>query len=241
MNLNGKVVVITGATGGIGREIVKALDNEGVELILVSKTESELQTLAKNLTGKNYKSYKCDFSNQIETEKIAKKISVDNKNIDILINAAGIGIYKTIEDLSLDEWNLSMNINLNSVFIFTKELIGRLINSKESVVMSLGSGMGVIPEAERSAYCTSKFALRGLMLSLSEEYMRFKKPNFCLLTLGSVLTSFGPMSFEEKKQSMENGKGYLTPEWVAQKIIEIIKLDKPDVEYNLSSPDYPQL
>src|SRR3989344_4591647 len=238
MNLKGKIAVVVGATGGLGREIVKKLDKEGVNLILVSKTESELQNLLESLDGKNHKYYVCDLSSQIETEKVAREISSDFKTIDILINAAGIGIYKTFEELSLDEWNLSMNINLNAVFVMTKGLIGSLNNSTDSVVISLGSGMGVSPEPERAAYCTSKFALRGLMLTLSEEYKRFKNPKFCLFTLGSVLTSFGPMSFEEKKKSMESGKGYLTPDWVAEKVTEVIKSDQKEVEYSLSSPDY---
>lgn len=230
MNLTSKVIVVTGATGGIGREIVKKLQSEGANLILV----------AKNKRSEEYpgKFYECDFSNQEETMNTAKKISSTYPNIDILINAAGIGIYKPLEDLSLEEWNKSMNINLNASFILIKELIGSLNNSNKSIVLSLGSGMGVRPEAQRSAYCASKFALRGLMLTLAEEYKRFKKPEFCLLTLGSVLTSFGPMSFEEKKKDMENGKGYLTPDWVAKKIIELLKLEKREVEYEFSSPDY---
>jgi len=238
MNLKGKTAVITGATGGMGREIVTRLDNEGASLILVSKTESELSNLIKKLNGKNHKYYACDFSNLKDSEKVARLVASENKTIDILINAAGIGIYKIIEELTLDEWNLSMNINLNSVFIFIKELVSRLNNSEGSVVISLGSGMGVKAEPERSAYCTSKFALRGLMLTLTEEYKRFNKPNFCLLTLGSVLTSFGPMSMDEKKKSMESGKGYLTPDWVAEKVVEIIKSENREAEYEFSSPDY---
>ena len=238
MDLKRKTAIVTGATGGMGREIVARLDKEGVNLILVSKTESELQSLVKRLEGKNHKIYACDLSNQDETQKVAKQISSENKSVDILIHAAGIGIYKIIEELTHDDWNKSININLNSVFIFTKELIQQLNNSDRSIVLSLGSGMGVKAESKRSAYCTSKFALRGLMLTLSEEYKRFNKPKFCLLTLGSVLTSFGPMSMDEKKKSMENGKGYLTPDWVAEKIVEIIKSDKREAEYEFSSPDY---
>jgi len=238
MKLKDKVAVVTGATGGIGRELVKKLDDEGVRLIILSRTESELQTLLKTLTTKNSTYYVCDLSDQEDTEKVAKRISTDFTNIDLLINAAGIGIYKILEEVTLDEWNKSMNINLNSVFILIKELIQSLNNTKDSLIISLGSEMGVSVKAERSAYCTSKFALRGLMLTLNEEYKRFNNPKFCLLTLGSVLTSFGPMSFEEKKRDMENGKGYLTPEWVAKKTIEILKLEKQEVEYEFSSPDY---
>lgn len=238
MNLKGKVAVVTGATGGIGKEIVKGLDNEGVKLILVSKRQDELETLKKNLINRDCSIFASDFSDQHNVLETAKEIARKYQKIDILINAVGIGIYKSLEEASLDEWNKSMDINVNSIFIITKELIFALSNADNSVVVNLGSGMGVSGKSGRSLYCASKFALRGLTLSLADEYKRLRKPEFVLLTLGSVLTSFGPMSFEEKKKNMEGGKGYLTPEWVARKIIDLLKLEERKKEYEFSSPDY---
>lgn len=238
MNIKNKTVVVTGATGGMGREVVKLLDNEGVSLILVSRTESELQNLVKSLEGKNNKYYVCDFSDQKEVEKTAKQISKDYKNIDILINLAGVGIYKPLNEMSLDDWNKTMNINVSSVFIFTKELINSLGNVDNSLILNMGSGAGVIPMSTRSTYCSSKFALRGLTLSLAEEYERIGKPKFCLITMGSTLTSFGPMSMEEKEKEMESGKAYFTPKWVGKKLVEIIKDDQRETEYVLYPQDY---
>ena len=238
MNLKEKVVVVVGATGGIGREVVNRLDKEGVNLILVSKTESELQNLIKKLSGKNHKYYPCDLSSQEETQNTAKKICEENENINLLIHCAGIGVYKQIEDATLDDWNKSLNINLSSSFIFTKELLPNLSSNKESLVLNIGSGAGVIPMSGRSVYCTTKFGLRGLTLSLAEEFKRIGNPKFCLITLGSTLTSFGPMSFEDKKNEMEKGKAYFTPEWVGEKLMEIIKDDAREVEYTLYPGDY---
>lgn len=102
MDLKNKTAVITGATGGIGTELVKLLKNEGVEIISVSKNNSDV---------------KCDFRDQSETEKIAAEIS-NRPKIDILVNCAGVGIYKPLED-----WNESMDICTSSSFIFTKYLI----------------------------------------------------------------------------------------------------------------------
>lgn len=238
MNLKDKVAVVVGATGGIGREIVESLDKEGANLILVSKTENELQNLLKTLDGKDHSYYICDLSNEDETAKVAKKIANDFSAIDVLINAAGIGIYKPLEELTLDDLNLSININTTSVFLFIKYLISNLEKSKVSLVLNIGSGAGVIPMSERSVYCTSKFAVRGMTLSLAEEYKRIGNPKFCLITLGSTLTSFGPMSFEDKKTEMEKGKAYFTPDWVGKKLTEIIKDDNREVEYTLYPGDY---
>lgn len=237
MDLLNKNIIITGSTGGIGRELVKNIDAEGANLILISRSESELQNLSKELES-NCTYFACDFSDQNDVENLAKKLSKQFKVIDVLINAAGIGVYKKLEDESLEEWNNSMNINVTSQFLLIKHLSKNLRKSKSSVVLNIGSGAGVIPMAERSIYCATKFAVRGLTLSLAEEYQK-SRLEFCLITLGSTLTSFGPMSYEEKKSDMEKGKkAYFTPDWVAKKLISIIKDDDRRVEYTLFPSNY---
>ncbi|KKR40691.1 MAG: short-chain dehydrogenase/reductase SDR [Microgenomates group bacterium GW2011_GWC1_41_20] len=237
MKLLNKNIIITGSTGGIGRELVKNLDDEGANLILISRSDSELQNLKEELKS-NCITFSGNFSDQKEIEVLSKKISKEFKTIDVLINAAGVGVYKSIEEETLEEWNNSMNINVTSQFILIKNLSKNLRKSKDSLVISIGSGAGVIPMAGRSIYCTTKFAVRGLTLSLAEEYRR-TSVDFCLITLGSTLTSFGPMSFEEKRSEMEKGKkAYFTPDWVAKKLISIIKDNDRRVEYTLFPSHY---
>lgn len=238
MDLKGKIAVMTGATGGIGRELTKRLDGEGVKLVLISKTESELQNLIKSLKNSNHSYFVCDFTSQEEMIKISKQISETYEKIDLLINAAGIGIYKPIEEVEISDWNKSMDINISSNLIFVKNLNKNLQNSESSLVLTIGSGAGVIPMAGRSIYCATKFALRGLILSLAEEFKRINNPKFCLITLGSTLTSFGPMSMEEKVKESENGKAYFTVPWVGEKLLEIIKDNNRELEYKLYPGDY---
>ena len=237
MELKNKIAVVTGATGGIGRELVKELDKEGVKLLIISKSESELQNLLKELNGKGHSYLVCDFSIQEEVVKLGDTISKEYPAIDLLANVAGVGIYKPLEELSLEDWNKSLDIGVTAPFILTKAIIASLKNAKDSLVLNIGSGAGVIPFAGRSAYSAMKFAMRGFTLSLAEEF-KHSNPTFCLITLGSTLTSFGPMSFEEKKREMESGKAYFTPDWVAKKLVEIIKDDKREVEYTLYPSEY---
>lgn len=237
MDLQGKNIVVTGSTGGIGREVVKLLDSENVNLILLSKSAEELETLSHEL--KNTPAlFPCDFAVPSETENTVKEISKKFQKIDALINAAGIGIYKPVDEATLEEWNDSMNINVSSQFILIMRLIKNLKKSHNSVVINIGSGAGVIPMEGRSIYCATKFAVRGLTLSLAEEY-RGTSIDFCLITLGSVLTSFGPMSLAEKKSDMERGKKtYFTPNWVAKKLVSIVKGEDRRTEYTLFPSDY---
>ncbi len=237
MNLKDKVVIVTGATGGMGKEIVTLLDKEGANLIMVARSEDELKNLHEHLINRNSTYFACDLSDQKSVEGLTKSLSEKFAVIDVLVNAAGIGIYKPIEEITLEDWNNTLNINLTAAFILTKGIIENLKKSENSVVVSLGSGNGVIPVAGRSPYCTSKFALRGWSLSMAEE-CRGSNLDFCLMTLGSVLTGFGPMTYEEKKKDMESGKGYLTPDWVALKLVEILKSDEREQEYRFYPSGY---
>ncbi|NMC34225.1 MAG: SDR family oxidoreductase [Veillonellaceae bacterium] len=237
MKLKGKLIIVTGATGGIGRELVKVLDTENAKLVLIAKEEKKLKNILKTLRGQENSYFVSDFSKQEDVIRLSGAIKTKCKSIDILINLAGIGVYKPLETVTLEDWNNSLNVGLNAPFILIKELIKLLGKNTDSLVLNIGSGMGVIPTAGRSVYCSTKFGLRGLTLSLAEEY-RGVKPSFCLITLGSTLTSFGPMSLKEKMEEQFKGKAYFTPEWVAKKLIEIIKDDKRETEYTIYPGDY---
>lgn len=237
MDLRGQNIVITGATGGIGRALAISLSKSGANLILISKTESELKNLSELLGGKNNIYFVCDLRSQKEIHNLITKIASKFDTIDVLIQTAGIGIYKPLGEVLDKDWNDSLNINVSSIFLINQGLEKQLRNSKSALVMNIGSGAGVIPMAKRSVYCTTKFAVRGMTLSLAEE---FKETNvhYCLITLGSTLTAFGPLGLERKKELMAKGRAYFTPEWVANKLVEIIEDDNREVEYTLYPGDY---
>ncbi len=236
MEIKGKQVALIGASGGIGSVLSQKLAEEGANLILVAKDENKLKELVEKL-GSNHIFFAVDLTDKIQVQKFIADLKLKFDSLDVLINAAGIGIYKPIEDISTAEWANSLAINVTAPFLVTQGLLPLLNNSASGVVISTGSGMGVIPQAGRSAYCASKFALRGLMLSLATEFAH-TKIKIVLLTLGSTLTEFGPLTLEQKRQESLAGKAYFTPEWVADKIVEIIKSDTKEVEYVLYPSDY---
>lgn len=237
MNLKGKTVVVAGAGGAMGSRIVKLLKQEEVTLILVEKEKSLLESIGDLLDGEKTTIYECDMSNLSEVEKIGDEISNKFSQIDIFINASGVGIYKNIKDLEIKEWQDSININLNSPFVLIKKLITSLQNNGDGVVINFGSGMGVIAKAGRIAYCASKFGLRGMSLALSKEYKN-QGVTFTLMTLGSIMTDFGTGGMEKREELAENGKKYLDPDDIAQKIINIVKDDKRQEEYVIYPEGY---
>ena len=237
MELKDKNIVITGATGGIGREVSIELAKEGAKLLLISKSEDKLSNLLKELSGDGHECLKFDFRELDKVKELEKTIRNKCDTLDILINTAGVGIYKTIEEADYCEWDNSLLVNATVPFYLIKALLPALKKSNESVVLSVGSGMGKIPTAGRSLYCASKFALRGLSMSLAQE---FKESNvhFIHIALGSTLTDFGPMTLQEKQKENLMGKAYFTPVWVAKKFVDIIKSGDYKDEIELYPSEY---
>lgn len=237
MNLENKVVVVIGASGGIGRQISREFAKEKVRLVLVGRNKFVLEPLRKEIEKKGGSAFvvSCDITNKSSVKSLESLVRDKYGVVDVLVNAAGIGVYKKFSEVTYDEWRKQMAINVDGVFLVIKTLLPLLEKSKKAYVISLGSGMGKIAVAKRSPYCASKFALRGLIKSLSKEYKN-TNINFVLLTLGSVLTSFGPLSIDDKLKKVKKGKKYLDPEWLASHIVVKLKHETFDPE----TPIYPQ-
>ena len=236
MNLKNKTILITGGSQGIGRALAERLAKESVHLILVARSENRLKEFV-NKYGKQHRYYVCDLSDHKQVIRLTESIKKDFNNLDILINAAGIGVYKNLANVSFKNWTDSFSINITAPFLLTEKLLSLLQKEKDSLVLNIGSGAGTIPMRGRSTYCATKFALRGWALSLAEEF-EGNSPRFCLITLGSTITNFSGMTIEEKQKEHSKGKAYFPVDWVANKLVEIIKDDKREIEATLYPGDF---
>lgn len=215
-----KNAVVIGATGGIGSELVQALSKNGYVVSSVSRSSGII----------------CDLTDLNQIHNAIQQIKNNFKKIDLLVNAAGVATYQNLVDVKDQEIRNAFMVNVIAPTIFIRSLIP-IMNHNESLILNIGSGAGTIPMRGRSVYCASKFALRGLSLSLSEEY-EGKYPKFCLITLGSTLTNFGPMTLEDKNKEFKKGKAYFPVEWVINKLIEIVKDNKRANEITLFPGDH---
>lgn len=232
-----KRAVITGASKGIGHALAQSLVETGEwQLILVARSETELKNFVEE-HGDAHTYIVADFTKEEDVDRVVSSVKERFESLDLLANVAGIGVYKTLEEVERQAWHDSLAVNVTTPFLLTQGLMALLKKVENSLVLSIGSGAGCMPMPGRSVYCSTKFALRGVMLSLSEE-MAGRSPDISLITLGSTMTDFGPLSLEEKETQELQGKTYLTINTVVKKLMEIITNPERESEYTLYPSAY---
>lgn len=168
-----KIILITGASRGIGRDIAKTLskDNNNIVIANYNKSEKEAIELKERLKdeGIDIEIIKADVSKRNETKKMVDNVLKEYGKIDVLINNAGISQYKLFNDITDEEWDNIMNTNLKSAFMVTQEAIRNMINNKQGCIINISSIWGVAGAAMEVAYSTSKAGLIGLTKSLAKE------------------------------------------------------------------------
>tara|TARA_B100001057_G_scaffold54514_1_gene48405 strand:- start:4560 stop:5306 length:747 start_codon:yes stop_codon:yes gene_type:complete len=172
--VKGKNILVTGATSGIGLELVKSFASKGANIIMLAKDEGKLDQLYDEISihgGKNL-IIKSDLRELNEKGSIQISHEIENyyKNIDGLIhNAAILGSLTRIEDYQSKTWDEVLQVNLTSSFLITKHILGLVSTSDEARIIFVSSGVSNVGKAFWGAYSVSKFAQRGLVEILSEE------------------------------------------------------------------------
>lgn len=170
--LKDSVAIISGAAGGMGCATVRRLAKEGCKVFAVDISESALQTMMdcmKNdrLTG--ITPHMCNATDETEVAAAVEKcISIYGK-ISILINIAGIYTDCLLKDMTYDEWKHTMDINVNSVMFFCRDVLPHMLSNQRGKIINMASQAGVIGSITHTHYAASKAAIIGLSRSLARE------------------------------------------------------------------------
>jgi 3-oxoacyl-[acyl-carrier protein] reductase len=189
--LQNKVVLITGASAGIGQAAARALAGEGAKLVLTARRRDRLEALAaevKKLGGEAV--FVTGDIREEETSKaaVAEALKAYGR-IDILIANAGMGIYKNLADSSLADYNDMMDSNMKSTWLITRHTVPVMIKQKEGQILLVSSMAGVYGFAGEATYCATKFAQVGFAQGLDKE-LREHGIKVGTLNPGGVKTEF---------------------------------------------------
>ena len=168
-----KVIIVTGASRGIGREIAKLLANKGhIVIANYNKSEKEAKSLKEEMNAKNIEIdiYKADVSVREEGHKLVEYVLNKYGKIDVLINNAGIDEYKMFIDETDNDWNRVINTNVYSAFMMCQETIPNMIKNKSGCIINISSIWGMVGASLEVLYSVSKAGIDGLTKALAKEY-----------------------------------------------------------------------
>ncbi len=175
INLNSKIVLITGGSRGIGEACVTLFCKANASVAFTYNSGKEnARRLIENFSDKTkIKAYKVDLNTSAEIETQVQKVIADFGRVDILVNNAGIWKYGKADSMSLDEWEETIRINLNAVFLFTKHVIPDMKKNKFGRIINITSTAGQRGEQFHSHYAASKGGVISFTKSLAAELGEF--------------------------------------------------------------------
>ena len=222
-DLKNKNAFITGAGKGIGKAVAIALAKEGVNLILVSRTQKDVEQLADEASNLGVKALalSADVSNINSINKAVEQALAQFKHIDILINSAGIASFGKFLELEPEAWERIIQVNLMGTYYTTRAIIPNMIERQTGDIINISSTAGLNGNALTSAYSASKFAVLGLTDSLMQE-MRKHNIRVTALTPSTVATDMA----KDLNLTDGNPEKVMQSEDMADLIISQLKLNR---------------
>lgn len=187
-NLTGKVAIVTGSTKGIGLAIAERMINEGMSVAISARTADTVHAVAERL-GDNAVGIPCDVADPDECAGLVNATLDRFGQLDVLVNNAGLGIFKPISEMSIEEWQLQVNVNLGGVFYLSKAALPHLSSTGDGFIINIGSLASRNTFASGTGYNASKFGLLGMTEALMLD-VRHDDVRVSIVMPGSVNTPF---------------------------------------------------
>lgn len=215
MELTGALAVVTGATEGIGRAIAFQLGKAGAKVAICARTTGNVKQTIADLQGAGIDAVgmPCDVSDPKAVEAFAAFVNDQRGTPQVLVNNAGIGRFQPIEELSVADWDATMEVNVRSLFLVTRAFLPAMKRARAGTIVNIASLAGRNGFEGGTAYCSSKHAVLGFSKALMFE-VRKHDIRVVAVCPGSVATPF-----QDKQSRMRpNRERVLTAEDVAHTV-----------------------
>jgi len=225
--LEGKVALVTGASSGLGRAAAIALAGAGADVALAARSKDELEGAKAEISelGHRALTLPVDLASETDTAQAVGRTVEAFGRVAILINAAGTDAPGTVEELSVEGWDRTLDVNLRAPFLLSKAAFPHMREAGGGIIVNVSSVAGKKGWANASAYCASKFGLTGFTEALADEG---KEHGIRAIVLypGAMATNWGAFSPEERQEEGESNEAsptrVLPPERVAELIAWLV-------------------
>ena len=219
VDLANKIAIVTGGTKGIGRAIAESLVSAGAGVAITARNDDEIgRTVAelKKLGAGTAAGYVCDVRDYEQVKSVVAEVAKEFGGLDILINNAGVGIFASVESMSVEDFRAVLETNVFGVFYCCHEAIPLMKQRGGGYIINISSLAGANPHPEMAAYNASKFGLNGFSEALMQE-VRQDHIKVSYIMPGSVNTHFGGDE-PSAEQSWQ-----LQPNDIAQVVMDLLE------------------
>ena len=221
MDYKGKVAVVTGGTKGIGRAIAEALAREGLNVCVGARSLDEVKQTVRELEGLGVSATgaACDVRASEECDALIGHAVEELGGVDVLVNNAGIGLFKPVEETTPEEFRAVLETNLFGVFHCCRAAIPEMKRRGGGYIINVSSLAGANPHPSMATYNASKFALNGFSEALMQE-VRHDDIKVSYVMPGSVNTEFGGDEISDERAWQ------LQPDDVARVVVDLLRHDE---------------
>ena len=184
LDLQGKVAVVTGAVGGMGAKITEEFAKQGVHVALLDIQEDKVSAYAKTISEKYHVktlAIQCNTTQEAEVDQAVQDVLAHFTKVDILVNTAAILRSSLFEDLTLAEWETTLNINLTGYFLISQRFGREMIKAGKGTMIHISTLLSKFPETYSGAYSVSKAGVNMLSQQMAAEWGQYGIRSNCIL------------------------------------------------------------
>jgi short-subunit dehydrogenase len=220
-NLQGKHCLVTGSTGGLGREIAIAMNRAGCKVFITGRNRGKLDELSTQMSSINGRSpfgFAADLMKPAEVESLVTAVRKEFGTIDILVNCAGIFPMHPFLETDNETLDACMRLNIITPFILIRAFVGDMIKAGWGRIINIASSSAYAGFSNTTAYCASKHAILGLSRALHDEMRHTGVRVFCF-SPGSTRTEMSRVSVDQDSST------FLDPAEIAEFIIDAVSFN----------------
>ncbi len=206
---NKKIVLVSGAASGIGKETVMLFLSKGYYVYAIDKNSDKLNetSIIFSKISNNFKTFGIDVSNSNEIKSLTKTIENIDGKIDVLVNNAGINIIGSVDKISEEDWDLVIKVNLTGVYLLSKYILPLMIKNSHGSIVNISSISGIVCWPNYAAYSASKGGVISLTKQMAVDYAKHNIRVNCICP-GSTKTPLLFNALGIKNDNFENSIKY---------------------------------